>query len=59
LRLENRKSDRTDEVEIVANRVVKDDRLWPRPPLATICRVIEFSVAKEYWIDLVGVSGNA
>jgi hypothetical protein len=42
-------------VEIVANRIVKDDRLFALPPLETI---FEFSVATEYGIDAIGVSGN-
>jgi hypothetical protein len=58
LRLDDRKIGSTDAVEIVTNRIAKDDRLLAPPPVAAICKVIEFAVATEYWIDVVGVSDD-
>jgi hypothetical protein len=39
--------------EIVADRIVNDDRLFALPPMETI---FEFSVATEHGMDVAGVS---
>jgi hypothetical protein len=42
LRLENRKSGSIDELEIVDNRIVKDDRLLTPPPWQRFAGLLNF-----------------
>jgi hypothetical protein len=45
-------------VEIVADRIAENDPVFGAPSPDRDLSVIEFAVATEYWIDVVGVSGK-